>query len=166
LLLKPGRSRLLEKRDRKLIETIWKVYSQQKWMYENKTHKCENRIVNIFQPHVRPIVRGKDKAKTEFGAKINISEVNGFCRVDRFSWDAYNESTDVKMQVENFKQTYGCYPRVFLGDQIFLTRENRKYLKEKGIKIYGKPLGRPPSRRQVWARQTGIWAQQHHGQTS
>jgi transposase, IS5 family len=146
LLLKSGRSRLLEKRDRELIETIWKIYSQQKWMYENKTHPCEKRIVNIFQPHVRPIVRGKDKAKTEFGAKINISEVNGFCRIDRFSWDAYNESTDVKMQVENFKQTYGCYPRVFLGDQIFLTRENRKYLKEKGIKIYGKPLGRPPKK--------------------
>jgi hypothetical protein len=144
LLLKPGRTGLLEKRDQELMETIRKVYSQQKLMYENKTHQCQNRIVNLFQPHVRPIVRGKDKAKTEFGAKINISEVNGFCRIDRFSWDAYNESTDVKMQVENFKQSYGCYPRVFLGDQIFLTRENRKYLKEKGIKIYGKPLGRPP----------------------
>jgi hypothetical protein len=144
LLLKPGRAGLLEKRDRELMATIRKIYSQQKSMYENKTHQCENRIVNLFQPHVRPIVRGKDKAKTEFGAKINISEVNGFCRIDRFSWDAYNESTDLKMQVENFKQTYGCYPRVFLGDQIFLTRENRKYLKEKGIKIYGKPLGRPP----------------------
>ncbi|GET28689.1 hypothetical protein SD074_08910 [Prolixibacter sp. SD074] len=59
----------------------------------------------------RPIVRGKDKAKTEFGTKINISEVNGSCRIDRFSWDAYNESTDVKMQVENFKQTYGCLPQ-------------------------------------------------------
>jgi transposase, IS5 family len=105
LLLKPGRSRLLEKRDRELIETIWTVYSQQKWMHENKTHPCENRIVNIFQPHVRPIVRGKDKEKTKFGAKINIREVNGFCRIDRFSWDAYNESTDVTMQVENFKQT-------------------------------------------------------------
>ncbi len=88
--------------------------------------------------------RYKNKSKTEFGVKISIREVNGFCRTDRFSWDAYNERTDIKMQVENFKQTYGCYPRVLLGDQIFLTRENRKYLREKGIKIYGKPLGRPP----------------------
>tara|TARA_R110002050_G_scaffold186403_1_gene320626 strand:+ start:248 stop:610 length:363 start_codon:yes stop_codon:yes gene_type:complete len=85
----------------------------------------------------------KNKLKMEFGAKINISEVNGFCRIDRFSWDAYNESTDLKMQVESFKQTYGCYPRVLLVYQIFLTRENRKYLKEKRIKIYGKPLVRP-----------------------
>jgi len=39
---------------------------------------------------------------------------------------------------------YGCYPKKFLGDRIYLTRKNRKYLKEKGIEIYGKPLGRPP----------------------
>ncbi|WP_159523629.1 transposase [Sunxiuqinia indica] len=48
------------------------------------------------------------------------------------------------MQVENFKQTYDCSSKVFLGDKIFQTRENRKCLKEKGIKIYGKPMGRPP----------------------
>lgn len=106
------------------METIRKVYSQQKLRYENKTHQCQDRIVNLFQPNVRPIVRGKDKAKTEFGAKINIGEVNGFCRIDRFSQDAYNESSDMKTQVENFKHTYGFYPRVLLGDQIFLTREN------------------------------------------
>lgn len=144
LLSKPGREELITKRDRELLQTIIRVYEQQKWMYDNKTHSCPDRIVNIFQPWVRPIVRGKDKNKTEFGAKINASEVNGFCRIDRFSWDAYNESTDLKVQVENFKTVYGCYPRVLLGDRIYLTRENRKYLKEKGIEIYGKPLGRPP----------------------
>ncbi|MEL7588299.1 MAG: IS5 family transposase [Prolixibacteraceae bacterium] len=144
LLSKPGRTELVGKRDKKLLSAIGQVYVQQRAMYDNKTHQCQNRIVNLFQPHVRPIVRGKDKNKVEFGAKVNISEVNGFCRVGRLSWEAYNESVDMKMQVENYKQTYGCYPKVFLGDQIFLTRENRKYMKEKGIEIYGKPLGRPP----------------------
>jgi hypothetical protein len=113
-------------------------------MYDNKTHSCHERIVNIFQPWVRPIVRGKDKNKTEFGAKINVSEVDGFCRIDRLSWEAYNESTDLVSQVENFKTVYGCYPKVLLGDKIYLTRENRRFLKEKGIEIHGKPLGRPP----------------------
>jgi hemerythrin len=144
LLNKAGRQQLLTKRDRELIQTIRKVYEQQKWMYDNKKNSCPNRIVNIFQPWIRPIVRGKDKNKTEFGSKINVSEVNGFTRIDRLSWDAYNESVDVKTQVENFYKVYGCYPKEFLGDRIYLTRENRKYLKEKGIVIYGKPLGRPP----------------------
>ena len=144
LLNKPGRLLVLTKRDKELLQTIRKVYEQQKWMYDNNKHSCPDRIVSIFQPHVRPIVRGKDKNNTEFGSKINISEVNGFCRIDRLSWDAYNESVDVKNQVERFYEMYGCYPKVFLGDRIYLTRENRKYLKDKGIEIYGKPLGRPP----------------------
>ncbi len=146
LLNKAGRQQLLTKRDRGLIQTILKVYEQQKWMYDNNKHSCPNRIVNIFQPWVRPIVRGKDKNKTEFGSKINVSEVNGFCRIDRLNWDAYNESGDVETQVENFYKVYGCYPKVFLGDRIYLTRKNRKCLKEKGIEIYGKPLGRPPKK--------------------
>lgn len=153
LLKKPGRYELLDKRDREILETTKQVYEQQKWMYDNKKHTCPNRIVSVFQPHVRPIVRGKSGKNTEFGSKINVSEVNGFTRVDKFSWDAFNEGGDVEKQVENFKELYDCYPKVFLGDRIYLTRENRKYLKGKGIIIYGKPLGRPPKQSNETASQ-------------
>lgn len=147
------RQHRLTKRDKELLSTIEKVYQQQKWMHENKTNRVPNRIVNIFQPWVRPIVRGKEKNKTEFGSKINVSEVNGFTRIDRLSWEAYNESKDLRMQVENYYKTYGCYPVSVLVDQIYLTRENRKYLKEKGIKIYGRPLGRPSKKLKETAQQ-------------
>ena len=42
-----------------------------------------NRIVSIYQPHLRTIVRGK--AKVEFGAKIGASIVNGYTYVDHLS---------------------------------------------------------------------------------
>ena len=113
-------------------------------MYDNRTHSVPDRIVNIFQPWVRPMVRGKDKNKTEFGAKVDVSEVNGFCRVDRFIWDAFNEGGDVELLVENYYEFYRRYPETFLGDSIYMNRKARAFLKEKGIKIYGKPLGRPP----------------------
>lgn len=144
LLSETGRAKRLKKRDRELVATIKLVYGQQKYMYDNRTHKCDNRIVNLYQPHVRPMVRGKDKNNVEFGSKINISEVNGFTRIDRLDWEAYNEGGDAKMQVENYRQIYGRYPKLFLGDGIYLTRENRKFFKENGIEIVGKPLGRPP----------------------
>ncbi len=146
--------RMLEHRDRKynltsddkeLLRVIRKVYEQQKWMYDNRKHSVEDRIVSLHQWWVRPMVRGKDKNKTEFGAKINVSEVNGFCRIDHFRWDAFNEGVLLKEQVENFKSVYGCYPKYLLADRIYLNRENRRYLKEKGIKITGNPLGRPPA---------------------
>jgi hypothetical protein len=153
LTTNPVRIEFLTKRERQLLQTITMLYEQQKWMYDNNKRRCPERIVNIYQPWVRPIVRGKDKNKAEFGSKINVSEVNGFCWIDRFSWEAYNESVDVPEQVENYKKVYGCYPKIFLGDCIYLTRENRKYLKERDIKILGKPLGRPAKNAKISASQ-------------
>lgn len=144
LLSKPGRDTILEKRDKDILETIRQMYGQQKWMYENKTHSCPNRIVNIYQPWVRPIVRGKDKNKVEFGSKIDLTEVGGFSRINHFSWEAFNEGKDLISSVGNFRKLYGRYPKYILIDKIYLTRENRKYLKDKNIETFGKPLGRPP----------------------
>ena len=39
---------------------------------------------------------------------------------------------------------YGYYPEVVLVDKIYLNRENRRFLKEKGIRHSGKPLGKAP----------------------
>lgn len=137
-----NRDGILSKRDKQLLQTIQEIYRQQLWMRENKKSH-PNRIVSVYQKYVRPIVRGKAKHNTEFGAKINVSEVNGFCRIDRLNWEAYNESVDIKLQVDNYYNTYACYPAELLADRIYLTRENRKFLKKLNIKIYGKPLGRP-----------------------
>ena len=112
-------------------------------MFENKIHRHDDRIINIYQPYVRPIVRGKERAKVEFGAKINISEYNGISKIDTISWDAYNEAIDLPKQVERYKITFGCYPELALANSIYLNRDNRSYLKFKGIRIVGKALRRP-----------------------
>ncbi len=39
---------------------------QQLWMYENESNRINDRIVNIAQPHIRPIVRGKAGKPVEF----------------------------------------------------------------------------------------------------
>ena len=132
------------RRDQKIYWVIQHIYEQQKFMYDQKVHKHPDRIVNIYQPYVRPIPRGKDKAGTEFGAKISASEIDGMSRVEHISWDNFNESQDLELQIELFKQTYGHYPELLLADRIYLNRTNRKLLKKKGIRIVGKPLGRPP----------------------
>ena len=51
--------------------TIMELYRQQKYMFDNHTHRVEGRIVSISQPYLRPIVRGKAKNPTEFGAKYD-----------------------------------------------------------------------------------------------
>ncbi len=82
----------LSNRQIKDLDTIRILFDQQKEMYQNKKHQIENRIVSIAQPHVRPIVRGKARAETEFGAKVAISMVDGYTFIDHLSWDAFNES--------------------------------------------------------------------------
>jgi hypothetical protein len=133
----------LSHRDQKIYWVLQHIYEQQKYMYDSHTHSVKDRIVNLYQPYVRPIQRGKDKAATEFGAKISASEVDGMSRVERISWDNFNESTDLDLQTEMFKKTFGHYPELLLADQIYLNRKNRNILKMKGIRIVGKPLGRP-----------------------
>jgi hypothetical protein len=119
------------------------VLEQQTEMYKNNTHSHPDRIVNIHQPYVRPIVRGKAKTKVEFGAKINVSLQEGFAKIDHFNWNAYNEGGDLISQVEAYKNLNGHYPELIQTDRIFLTSENRKWMKERGIRHIGKPLGRP-----------------------
>ena len=133
----------LDKRDQKIFFVIQHIFDQQMAMHRNKSHSTDDRIVNIYQPYVRPIVRGKDNAQVEFGAKIGVSQVEGFSRINTLSWDAYNESNDLIKQVEEYKDLKGFYPEVVIVDKIYGTRENRAYLKKYGIRFCGKKLGRP-----------------------
>jgi Transposase domain (DUF772). len=127
----------------KYFYVIQTLYDQQKEMYDNKVHSVPYRIVSIHQPHVRPIVRGKDQAKVEFGSKIHVSMIDGISFVDRLSWEAFNEGSQLQNYVEHFCRRFGCYPREVLADRIYCTRVNRAWLKEKGILLRAKPLGRP-----------------------
>jgi len=133
----------LKQKDIDYLYTLELVYHQQHAMHSTKTHQIDNRIVNLHQPHVRPIKRGKEGKKVEFGSKLQVSLVNGFVHLDKLSWDNFNESTTLQASVELHKSKYGYYPAEVLADQIYCTRENRKWLKEKDIQLMAKPLGRP-----------------------
>ena len=113
-------------------------------MHRDGRKRIDDRIVNIAQPYVRPIKRGKAGKDTEFGAKLNMSETEGFVRMDQVSFDNFNEGIRLEQQIEGYKALYGYYPEVVLVDRVYLNRENRKYLKDKGIRHSGKPLGRAP----------------------
>ena len=122
---------------------IHEVYRQQQEMYTLKIHRTADRIVSITQPHVRPIVRGKAGKKVEFGAKISASSCDGFSLVDRICWDAYNESSDLVVQAENYKRRFGHYPSSIHADTIYRNRNNRRWCKERNIRLSGLALGRP-----------------------
>jgi hypothetical protein len=149
----------LSKRLYRLLLVINEVYRQQLWMYENRTHRIGGRIVSLYQPHVRPVVRGKAKSPVEFGAKVSISLVNGFSFVDRIGWDPYNESCDLVEQIERYRKRFGYYPESVHADRIYRTHENRQYCKAKGIRLSGPPLGRPSEEADLLKEQRSLQRQ-------
>lgn len=131
------------RRQYKDLLIISEIYRQQNMMFCNNIHVMEDRIVSISQPDIRPIVRGKSKAKTEFGAKVSVSVVDGFTYLDRFSFDSYNEALDLKEQIESYRKRFGFYPEAVQCDKIYRNRENISYCKSLNIRISGPILGRP-----------------------
>ncbi len=134
----------LSKKQADRLNTVTTVYEQQRIMFESGTHSIPRRIVSLAQPWVRPIVRGKAHANTEFGAKLHISLVNGYARIERLDFEPYSESEDLWRAVAQYRERSGCYPERILADKIYRNRQMLAFCKEHGIRLSGPALGKPP----------------------
>ena len=127
---------VLSESDAHLLDILETVYSQQQYMFANNTHSVENRIVSISQPYIRPIVRGKSKSPVEFGAKLDMSvDENRMCRIEKLSFDAYNECAVLKTAIANYRERTGHYPERVLVDQIYRNRDNLSFCSSLGIRL-------------------------------
>ncbi len=143
-----------------IIQTL---YAQQDAMHRSNAQRCDDRIVSLSQPHVRPIIRGKQNKAVEFGAKLSVSLTGDkITCVDKCRWNAFHEARDLKSQVESYKTRHGYYPEKVLADPLYGTRLNRNYLKERGIHYAGKPLGRPKRQTEANRLQLKREKQQRH----
>lgn len=134
----------LSQRNYKMLLVVTEVYRQQLWMWSKKLTRIDDRIVSVTQPHVRPIIRGKAGKAVEFGAKYSASCFEKYVFLDHLSWDNFNESGDLPTPIEEYKDFTGYYPESVHVDKIYRTRSNLAWCKERGIRISGVPLGRPP----------------------
>ena len=107
-----------------LLRRYWvlaHLFAQQWAMYQSRS-RCDDRMVSISQPYVRPIVRGKVNKSVAFGSKLSASLTgDGLARVDQLRWDAFHEGHDWPGQVEAYRERYGYYAEVVLGDLIYGT---------------------------------------------
>jgi transposase, IS5 family len=133
----------LTKRQLDRFRVIEKTYLQQQSMYNSHVQKCDDRIINLRQPHVRCIMRGKAGKRYEFGQKLHFSIVDGFTFIEDQKWDNYNEGICLIASAERYKERIGVYPEAILADTIYRNKDNRKFCKENGIRLSGPRLGRP-----------------------
>ena len=94
------------------------------------------------------------QATVELGAKFDLSpNSEGYGRIEKISFAAYNESGCLIEAIERFKERTGYYLERVLADQIYRTRETRNYCKEHGIRLSGPKLGRPSATTKVDKKQ-------------
>jgi transposase, IS5 family len=114
------------------LKTVKTIHYQQKYMHENPGEYVKDRIVSLFKPYLRPIVRGKENKRVEFGAKLHIYQVDGINIIDKLSFDPFNEAKNLKGCVIKHIQRFGKLHQLGV-DNIYGTNENRKYLTGKEI---------------------------------
>jgi len=124
---------------RRVIE---KVLDQQTEMFTTGTHSVPDRIVSIAKSYVRPIVRGKEVKKVEFGAKVNMIQVDGINFIEHLSFDAFNEGPRLVDSIWYSRSLFGKITHIS-ADDIYATNANRKWCSGHKIATNFKRKGRP-----------------------
>ena len=87
------------------LSAISTVLGQQQRLYDGE--KVKDRVVSIDKPYVRPIIRGKESKRVEFGAKANVVQVDGVNFIEHISFDAFNEGIRLIGSVELVEWLFG-----------------------------------------------------------
>ncbi len=107
------------------LKTIRIIYTQQYYMFETGVHKVKHRIVSLYKPYLRPIVRGKERKRVEFGAKVNMSQVDGLNFIEHLNFEAFHEGNRMWQSIARHKKHFGSCKQ-YAGDQIYATNRNRR----------------------------------------
>lgn len=123
------------------MRSILKVFEQQRGKLYGQVQKIKNRIVSLSKPYIRPIVRGKETKTVEFGAKVNVLQVDGINFIEHHSYDAFNEGTRLQSGIYLHRKLFGkCTHQS--ADRIYATNANRKYCKQHNIATNFIPKGK------------------------
>lgn len=115
----------------KRVTACLQVLRQQSTLMNGGT--VEGRIVSIDRPYIRPIVRGKENRRVEFGAKVNSIQIDGISFIEHLSFEAFNEGIRLKECISYHKELTGEEPKRIGADTIYATNANRKMCSGKKI---------------------------------
>ncbi len=122
-------------------ETIQTIYQQQHSLFTTGEYP-KNRIVSIQKNYLRPIVRGKEIKRVEFGAKVNKLQIDGINFIQHITFDAFNEGTQLVKTISKAQQLTKTKVNNLGADAIYATNANRKYVTTNKIKTDFRPKGK------------------------
>ncbi|MEL6661073.1 MAG: transposase [Bacteroidota bacterium] len=121
-------------------ELMQRAYRQQFGkFYEGADIK--GRIISFAKPYLRPIVRGKEVKRVEFGAKVNKFQVDGINFIQRLDFNAFHEGGELASTVGKAAKLFGKVNCIG-ADAIYATNRNRSWCTSQHIKTDFKRKGR------------------------
>lgn len=112
-------------------QTIAKIYEEQSYQYQTGEHPAD-KIVSIDKGYIRPILRGKEVKRVEFGAKVNMIQIGGINFIEHLNFDAFHEGIRLQSSINLHRQLFGCCTHVS-ADGIYANNTNRTYCKKEKI---------------------------------
>ena len=126
--------------ERKTI--IEKVLAQQQEWYTTG-EKPMHLIVSIDKSYIRPIVRGKETKRVEFGAKVNTIQMDGINFIEHLSFDAFHEGIRLQSSIYLAQSLTHTKTKAVAADNIYATNANRSYCSREKIQTNFAPKGKP-----------------------
>jgi len=115
----------------KRLSIIKKVLHQQTLRFHGK--EVKGLIVSIDKSYIRPIVRGKETKRVEFGAKVNTIQVDGINFIEHLSFDAFHEGIRIPECINKQQRLLRKRVTHLSADRIYATNDNRKYCSKRKI---------------------------------
>jgi len=121
----------LSPRFHKRYAAIKKVLIQQQLLFEGQ--EVKDLIVSIDKSYIHPIVRGKEAKSVEFGAKVNMMQIDGINFIEHLSFSAFHEGIRLPQCVDKQQKLFRRKVSLLAADSIYATNANRKYCSKRGI---------------------------------
>jgi len=121
----------LSSRFYKRYAVIKKVLTQQQLRFNGQ--EVKDLIVSIDKPYIHPIVRGKERKSVEFGAKVNMIQIDGINFIEHISFSAFHEGIRLPQCVAKQQKLFCSKVSLLAADSIYATNANRKFCSKRGI---------------------------------
>ena len=121
----------LSPRFHKRYAVICQVCSQQQLRFAG--HEVKDMIVSIDKSYIHPIVRGKETKSVEFGAKVNMIQIDGINFIEHLSFSAFHEGIRLPQCVDRQQKLFRRKVRLLAADSLYATNANRKYCSKRQI---------------------------------
>jgi len=126
------------------LKVAEKIYHQQLEMYKKKVNRIAERVVSFHRSYVRPIKRGKQGKKVEFGGKGALVHVGGYLFLDYFEHRAFAEENLMAEHFLGYVERFGKLPPYVSMDTKYGTQENRELMEWLEVRGSFKRRGRRP----------------------